>query len=68
MRFDDHFIDDEGFDGQLHSDGGFGVISEGVLCEFGENVGLADTRVSNYDDFEHKIWFDVACHAAIIPE
>ena len=62
MCFDDHFINDEGFDGKFNPDGGFGIFPEDILGVFGEDVGLSHTRISNYDDFEHEVGFDVAGH------
>jgi hypothetical protein len=42
LGFDDHFIDDEGFDGELYTDGGFGIIPEYILGKFSEKVCLAN--------------------------
>ena len=62
MGFDDHFIDYEGFDGKFDPYGGFGILPEYILGIFGEDVGLADTRIPNDYDFEHEVGFDVAGH------
>jgi len=41
LSLDNHLIDDEGFDGELYSDGSFGVVSKNVFGELGKEIGLA---------------------------
>jgi len=52
LGFDNHFIDDECFDGELYTDGGFGIIPKNILGKFSEKIRLAYSRVADYDELK----------------
>ena len=62
LIFDALAVDVGSFGREFYSDGRFGVHGEGVVDESGEEVGLADSWVSDHDYFEELVEFLLLGH------
>ena len=56
LHFDTLIINIQHFYFEVHSDGGNIVLLEDSFAEISKHIGLSNSTVSNYDDFEKHIW------------
>lgn len=55
LQFDAGGIDFYGFEFEVYSYGGYVAVMEDVITIFGEQIGLTDSAVSDYNYFGQKI-------------
>jgi hypothetical protein len=65
LILDDLPVDLDCLGGEFNADGGLGVLLEGIVDVLGEQVGFADSGVSDDDYLEEEVEFGAVGHALL---